>query len=279
MQAKDLAAYLFRVMLIPSAVFAESLLPLIGIRITVPYLQRRMVTTLVGSYPPLRPESPIVEQSRVLLPAEALAAIERYRKVKSEPGEPAQIPVESEPKHFVQRFKMSQEEARDLALPSPQPPISFRSDPGQWVPNPHLDVTPKTLRWDQLISLAVGVYASDGPGCSERAYQISLFHALYNIDIPCIMERPVQVTTEGLTVPMGRVDLEVCRRFILELKITSATATNIRKDRVQLQRYLRAYKKQGLKLERAALVYFGNGEVRVVEVAIGGETSGRYQPY
>ena len=279
-------------MLVKSTCFANSLItPLVAIRFSVPhFVQKRMVST-----PPGPIQSPheqgevytgrtyvegptgrtyVPDSSRILIPAETFAEIEKFRMIKSESVEPESY---MEPKHFVQRFKISQEEARDIALPPPQPPMTFRSDQDPWVPNPPLEVTPRTLKWSQLISLAVGVYASDGPGCSEAVYQRSLFYALYNIDIPCIMERPVQVTTEGLSVPMGRVDLEVCRRFVLELKISSATAITVRKDRLQLQRYLRTYKKLGLKMERAALVYFGNGEVRVVEVAIGGEATGR--PY
>jgi CRISPR/Cas system-associated exonuclease Cas4 (RecB family) len=70
-----------------------------------------------------------------------------------------------------------------------------------------------------------------------------------------------------MTLGKGRVDLEVARRFLLELKVTLPTEKNVRKDRRQLLRYLTTYQEQELQIERAALVYFANNEVRVVEVS------------
>jgi GxxExxY protein len=124
-----------------------------------------------------------------------------------------------------------------------------------------------TLDWATLLEAAFAAYAALGDGCSERTYQKKLYYALYCLDIPCIIERPVHTTEHGMTVGKGRVDLEVARRFVLELKVTLPTEKNLRRDTRQLLRYLSTYQEQGHQLERAALVYFANDEVRVVEVS------------
>ena len=126
---------------------------------------------------------------------------------------------------------------------------------------------PYTLDWALLVETAFAVYAELGDGCSERTYQKKLYYALYCLDIPCVMERPVHTTQHGMTLGKGRVDLEVARRFVLELKVTLPTEKNLRKDKRQLLRYLSTYQEQGMQMERAALVYFANDEVRVVEVS------------
>jgi len=124
------------------------------------------------------------------------------------------------------------------------------------------------LDWALLLEAAFAVYRDLGDGCSERTYQKKLYYDLYCLGIPCIIERPVHTTTHhGMTLGKGRVDLEVARRFVLELKVTRATDENVRRDKRQLQRYLTTYQEQGLQLERAALVYFSNNEVRIVEVS------------
>jgi GxxExxY protein len=122
------------------------------------------------------------------------------------------------------------------------------------------------VRWSTVVQAAAKIYEELGPGCSEKAYQNALVRRLYNMDIPCLMERTVYIVTDGMSVSAtGRVDIEVQRRFILELKVSPATAATIRKDRKQLRRYIYAYKTNGVQLEKAALVYFGNNEVRIVE--------------
>ena len=125
-----------------------------------------------------------------------------------------------------------------------------------------------TLDWALLLEAAFAVYRDLGDGCSERTYQKKLYYDMYCRDIPCIIERPVHTTTHhGMTLGKGRVDLEVARRFVLELKVTRATEKNVRNDKRQLLRYLTAYQEQKLHIERAAIVYFSNNEVRVVEVS------------
>ena len=111
-----------------------------------------------------------------------------------------------------------------------------------------------------------------GDGCSEKSYQKALLYALYNQDIPCLIERPVFLNKCGQSVLKGYVDVELASgRFILELKISPPTVANLRKDKKQLRRYISAYKANGCNLERAALVYFGNSEVRIVEVSVSEE--------
>ena len=125
-----------------------------------------------------------------------------------------------------------------------------------------------TLDWALLVETAFAVYLELGDGCSERTYQKRLYYDLYCLGVPCIIERPVHTTTQhGMTLGKGRVDLEVARRFVLELKVTLPTEKNVRRDKRQLLRYLTTYQEQGLQMERAALVYFSNNEVRVVEVS------------
>ena len=124
------------------------------------------------------------------------------------------------------------------------------------------------LDWALLLETAFAVYQDLGDGCSERTYQKRLYYDLYCIGVPCILERPVHTTSHhGMTLGKGRVDIEVARRFVLELKVTSATEKNVRQDKRQLLRYLTTYQEQGLQIERAAIVYFSNNEVRVVEVS------------
>ena len=135
---------------------------------------------------------------------------------------------------------------------------------GRWSSSAQAD----SLDWALLLETAFAVYRDLGDGCSERTYQKRLYYDLYCIGVPCIIERPVHTTTQhGMTLGKGRVDLEVARRFLLELKVTLPTEKNVRKDRRQLLRYLTTYQEQELQIERAALVYFANNEVRVVEVS------------
>jgi CRISPR/Cas system-associated exonuclease Cas4 (RecB family) len=117
-----------------------------------------------------------------------------------------------------------------------------------------------------------------GGSCSEKAYQTALLYNLYDLKVPGLIERPIYITTKGMSVLAGYVDMELDSRFVLELKISPPTIVNLRKDKKQLRRYISAYKTNGIQLERAALVYFGNNEVRVVEVSVKPEDN-RMVPY
>ena len=137
--------------------------------------------------------------------------------------------------------------------------------------DPPIRCKPWLVDWCSVIEAAGDVYFNLGDGCSERMYQEALLHALYIMNVPVLIERPVYAMNGGMTVMKGRIDLEIARRFILELKVSAPTTANLRKDKKQLRRYISAYNDNGVRLERAALVYFGNGEVRVVEVPVGNE--------
>lgn len=137
---------------------------------------------------------------------------------------------------------------------------------------------PWCLDWSSLLEAAGDIYFQLGEGHSEKAYQTALLYKLYQLGVPCLMERPVYVTENSMSILAGRVDLEVNQRFLLELKVSNPSAVNVRKDRKQLKRYITAYQANGVTLERAALVYFSNFEVRVVEVTVT-DADNRYNPY
>jgi hypothetical protein len=50
------------------------------------------------------------------------------------------------------------------------------------------------------------------------------------------------------------VDIEVCQRYIFELKITPFA----NRDELQLRRYIRAYRSQGRQIAGAAVINFTN---------------------
>jgi len=135
------------------------------------------------------------------------------------------------------------------------------------------------VKWSELVDIAGNAFEEHGDACSERVYQDAMFYALYRRGIPCIRERPLYVLNSGYSVHKGRVDLEIASQFILELKVCSATERNITRDKKQLRRYLRAYQQNGQSIERAAIIYFSNHQVRVVEVSMLNKTEGRFTPY
>ena len=165
-----------------------------------------------------------------------------------------------EKRDVVRRMPITSESARSTI-----PDIVIRAAPNSDEP---IEFKPWLLDWAVVVEKTGDIYFELGDGCSERMYQQALLHALYRMHIPVLIERPVYATKDGHTVLKGRVDLEIAGRFILELKVTTANSTNIRKDKKQLQRYISAYKDNNVRLQRAALVYFGNGEVRIVEVPV-----------
>jgi GxxExxY protein len=187
---------------------------------------------------------------------------------------PPRVFVEQEPRQFVQRFQIPESECREVSLPAPESPRPY-GGPTTEVP---ADLTPRSLKWETVIGLACDVYSVHGPGHSEKTYQKAVFYSLYNLDLPCALERVLYSVTDGLPLHLGRVDLEICRRFVIEFKISAPTANNLQKDTAQLRRYLRGYRAQGIPIERSALIYFFCNSVRVVEVAIAPQGE-RYAPY
>lgn len=177
---------------------------------------------------------------------------------------------------IVKKFKVSNEHARETgSIPhnvfKNTLPFSRNCDMHACKSGP--------VEWDLVVASAVAVYFDMGAGCSEKSYQKALLYSLYGLDIPCLIERPVYMIKDGLSVLKGFVDLEIAGgRFVLELKISPPTASNLRNDKKQLRRYISAYKANGSRLERAALVYYGNSEVRIVEVSVNEEDS-RMRPY
>ncbi|KAJ1487068.1 hypothetical protein T484DRAFT_1787578 [Baffinella frigidus] len=127
---------------------------------------------------------------------------------------------------------------------------------------------PWSIEWGNLLEVVGDVYFELGDGCSEKAYQLALLNKLYKMNIPCLVEKNVYKIESGVPILTGRVDIEIASEFVLELKVSPPSATNLRKDKKQLRRYLSAYSENNSPLERAALVYFGNFEVQIVEVCL-----------
>ena len=272
--------------MLASTCFSESLMkPLLSLRIFVPYLEKRLASVTPGALKPSHGHSVINDQTgrsyvpdsnRVLLPAQALLAIEQFRLVKSEPVQPTQIYVEPriEPLRYIQRHNVEQE--RDPA------PVVHRlayGSLGEVRVATVVEPTVPTITWDQVIGLTLDAYAQNGVGCSEKLYQDSVFWKLYALGVAAVRERPLIVDEDGFTVSHGRTDLEIASRFLLEFKVCPPTSENVRKAQTQVKRYLRTYAEKGQKIERAAVVFFGAfGEMRVIEVKPAGATQ-RYSPY
>jgi hypothetical protein len=167
---------------------------------------------------------------------------------------------------IVKRFPISTSVARESSIPH----RVIRSA-GVSTKMSNRDVKIWSFEWSNLLELAGQTYFEIGPNHSEKAYQTSLMHRLYQQGIPSLVERCVYVHENNTTVLAGRVDLEVNQRFLLELKICPPTSNNVYRDRKQLRRYIAAYKKNNEHLENAALVYFSCSEVRIIEIPIDGE--------
>jgi hypothetical protein len=120
--------------------------------------------------------------------------------------------------------------------------------------------------YDTMIALANSVFQMYGTGYTERVYQEGMYFSAYKKNIPCLMERNVYVTHDSTPLFIGKVDLEVAGRYVFELKIHPFNTANLKKDTTQLEKYLRAYAMNHHIIRRAALIYFTENGVRVVEV-------------
>jgi GxxExxY protein len=124
----------------------------------------------------------------------------------------------------------------------------------------------KDEKFQQMLDIATNVFNQYGVGYSEKVYQEAMHLSAYKQGIPSLIERPVHVLHGDVPLLIGRVDLEVDNRLLFELKIHTFNATNVRKDRVQIQKYLRAYAQNQHVIEHAALIYFNECGVKVVNV-------------
>ncbi|KAJ1466714.1 hypothetical protein T484DRAFT_1756420 [Baffinella frigidus] len=125
----------------------------------------------------------------------------------------------------------------------------------------------KDETFQKIMDIANNVFDQYGVGYTERVYQEAMYFSAYKQSIPCLMERNVYVTHDNIPLFIGRADLEVDNRLLFELKIHPFTPANVRKDRLQLEKYLRAYALNCHKIDLAALIYFGDRGVNVVLVA------------
>ena len=125
---------------------------------------------------------------------------------------------------------------------------------------------PEQDMYDTMISLAHMVFDQYGTGYTERVYQEGMYFSAYKKNIPCLMERNVYVNHDETPLFIGKVDLEVAGRFVFELKIHPFNQSNLKKDRLQIEKYLRAYAMNNHIIDRAALIYFTANGVRVVQV-------------
>jgi GxxExxY protein len=265
--------------MIAASLFLDSLLvsafatPVLGeMRKTIPYLRNRCVSgvnpTPVGRAVPTC--NPFVRAGsfhrggRTLSSHDGIQSDAKRLKVSDEHARVLSSGQLPPPGDVVKRFKIPDTVARGASTPHKvitvdRPEVAPMSTPV---------VKPWSIEWSNLLEAAGEVYFEMGEGHSEKSYQLSLLYRLYQSDVACLVERNVYVTENNMSILVGRVDLEVNKRFLLELKVSPPTAANLRKDMKQLRRYVAAYKANGAVLERAALVYFGNFEVRIVEVPV-----------
>lgn len=88
-------------------------------------------------------------------------------------------------------------------------------------------------------------------GCTEAMYQRLLQAELYHRNIPCLAEVDVFTMSGSIPIHVGRLDLEIDHRIILELKVApKVTPKHIQ----QLQKYVRARISTGMNVEGAAVV-------------------------
>ncbi|KAJ1467811.1 hypothetical protein T484DRAFT_1755591 [Baffinella frigidus] len=244
------------VFMVASVYFAESLLvsalappARAGMRLRIPYLRSRCLDGRGGLSIPT--SNPIVRGGAFHTKGRAFSTALDHTDV-------------------VKRFKMSNGEGRDTD-PVPHRVIKLGGENAA-VPPPNMpsgtEFKPWSIEWGNLLEVVGSTYFELGDGCSEKAYQLALLNKLYKMKIPCLVEKNVYKHENGVSILTGRVDIEIASDFVLELEVSAPTVANLRKDKKQLRRYMSAYNANNTPLERAALVYFGNFEVRIVEVVL-----------
>ena len=104
---------------------------------------------------------------------------------------------------------------------------------------------------DVIKVCAESVISRHRSGCTEAMYQRLLQAELYHRNIPSLAEVDVFTMSGAVPVHMGRLDLEVDHRVILELKVAPRV---LPKHIRQLQKYVRARASTGMHVESAAVV-------------------------
>ncbi len=92
-----------------------------------------------------------------------------------------------------------------------------------------------------VIGAAIEVHKELGPGMPERSYLLGLCHELDLRGIAYEYEVPVKIMYKGKEVGLGRVDMVIAGRLVLELKSVEAI---LPVHRAQCLTYLRLLKLQ-----------------------------------
>lgn len=95
------------------------------------------------------------------------------------------------------------------------------------------------------------VMARHRSGATEAMYRRALEVELYYRGICCLSEVDCYVMSGAVPICMGRLDLEVDHRLLLELKVAPRIT---HKHKQQLQRYVRARMSTGMNVEGAAVL-------------------------
>ncbi len=74
----------------------------------------------------------------------------------------------------------------------------------------------------KVIAAAIEVHKVLNAGLPEIAYRRSLSHELTLLHLPHLVEAPVPVHYKAILVAEGRVDLLVCDRLVVELKVVES---------------------------------------------------------
>jgi GxxExxY protein len=104
---------------------------------------------------------------------------------------------------------------------------------------------------ETIRTCAENVMARHRSGCTEAMYQRCLQAELYHRNIPTLAEVDVFTMSGSVPILVGRLDLEVDHRIILELKVAPRVMP---KHIQQLQKYIRARQFTGMNVEGAAVV-------------------------
>lgn len=110
------------------------------------------------------------------------------------------------------------------------------------------------------------VMARHRSGGTEAMYRRALEVELYYRGICCLSEVDCYMMSGSVPICMGRLDLEVDHRIILELKVAPRITS---KHRQQLQKYVRARISTGMNVEGAAVVcWTDRNTVEMMEIEI-----------
>jgi GxxExxY protein len=110
------------------------------------------------------------------------------------------------------------------------------------------------------------VMARHGSGCTEAMYQRALQIDLYHKNICSLAEVDCFCVSGCTPIYVGRLDLEIDHRVILELKVgPKITLSHIQ----QLKKYVRARVSTGMNVEAAAIIIFNERDrVEILELDI-----------